>query len=47
MFDPLDQLLALTSSCELLFQLMTPHQRLSCMADILLVLACPALEEHW
>jgi hypothetical protein len=47
MFDPLDQLLALTSGCELLFQLMTPHQQLSCMADILLVLACPALEEHW
>jgi hypothetical protein len=44
MFDPLDQLVALSSSYELLFQLMTPHQQLSCMADILLVLACPALE---
>ena len=46
MFDPLEQLLALSSSYELLFQLMTPHQQLSCMADILLVLACPALEQH-
>jgi hypothetical protein len=46
MFDPLEQLVALSSSYELLFQLMTPHQQLSCMADILLVLACPALEEQ-
>jgi hypothetical protein len=48
MFDPLDQLVALSSSYELLFQLMTPHQQLSCMADILLVLACPALQaDRW
>jgi hypothetical protein len=47
MFDPLDQLVALSSSYELLFQLMTPHQQLSCMADILLVLACPTLDEKW
>jgi hypothetical protein len=47
MFDPLDQLVALSSSYELLFQLMTPHQQLSCMADILLVLACPALQKQW
>jgi hypothetical protein len=46
MFDPLEQLVALSSSHELLFQLMTPHQQLSCMADILLVLACPVLHEH-
>jgi hypothetical protein len=46
MFDPLEQLVALSSSYELLFQLMTPHQQLSCMAEILLVLACPALQEH-
>jgi hypothetical protein len=46
MFDPLEQLVALSSSYELLFQLMTPHQQLSCMADILLVLACPALQEQ-
>jgi hypothetical protein len=45
MFDPLDQLLALSSSYELLFQLMSPHQQLSCMADILLLLACPLLGE--
>jgi hypothetical protein len=43
--DPLEQLVALSSSYELLFQLMTPHQQLSCMADILLVLACPALQD--
>jgi hypothetical protein len=47
MFDPLEQLLAVTRDCELLFQLMTPHQQLSCMADILVVLACPVLlQEH-
>jgi hypothetical protein len=46
MFDPLDQLLALNSSYELLFQLLTPHQQLSCMADVLLVLACPTLEDQ-
>jgi hypothetical protein len=46
MFDPLEQLVALSSSYEQLFQLMTPHQQLSCMADILLVLACPVLHEH-
>jgi hypothetical protein len=46
MFDPLEQLVVLSSSYELLFQLMTPHQQLSCMADILLVLACPALQEQ-
>ena len=46
MFDPLEQLVALSSSYELLFQLMIPHQQLSCMADILLVLACPALQEQ-
>jgi hypothetical protein len=45
MFDPLDQLVALSSSYELLFQLMTPHQQLSCMADILLVLVCPVLDD--
>jgi hypothetical protein len=47
MFDPLDQLLALNSSYELLFQLLTPHQQLSCMADVLLVLACPTLQDDW
>jgi hypothetical protein len=47
MYDPLDQLLALNSSYELLFQLMTPHQQLSCMADVLLVMACPTLQETW
>jgi hypothetical protein len=46
MFDPLEQLVALSSSYELLFQLMTPHQQLSCMANILLVLACPVLQEQ-
>jgi hypothetical protein len=46
MFDPLDQLLALNSSYELLFQLMTPHQQLSCMADVLTVLACPVLQDQ-
>jgi hypothetical protein len=46
MFDPLAQLVALSSSYELLFQLMTPHQQLSCMADILLVLACPFLDHQ-
>ena len=46
MFDPLEQLVALSSSYELLFQLMTPHQQLSCMADILLVLACPVLQDQ-
>jgi len=48
MFDPLDQLVQLNSSYELLFQLLTPHQQLSCMADILLVLSCPALAgQRW
>jgi hypothetical protein len=47
MYDPLDQLLALNSSYELLFQLMTPHQQLSCMADVLTVLACPVLQHKW
>jgi hypothetical protein len=47
MYDPLDQLLALNSSYELLFQLMTPHQQLSCMADVLLVMACPTLQGKW
>jgi hypothetical protein len=46
MFDPLNQLLALNSSYELLFQLMTPHQQLSCMADVLTVLACPVLQDQ-
>lgn len=46
MFDPLEQLVAISSSYELLFQLMTPHQQLSCMANILLVLACPVLQEQ-
>ena len=46
MFDPLAQLVALSSSYELLFQLMTPHQQLSCMADILLVLPCPFLDHQ-
>jgi hypothetical protein len=40
-------LLALNSSYELLFQLMTPHQQLSCMADVLLVMACPTLQGKW
>jgi hypothetical protein len=46
MFDPLEELVALSSSYELVFQLMTPHQQLSCMADILLVLACPVLQDQ-
>lgn len=41
--DPLEQLLALTQDCELLFQLLTPHQQLTCMADIVAGLSCPAL----
>lgn len=47
MFAPLDQLLQLSSNYELLFQLLTPHQQLSCMADILLLLACPVLGDDW
>jgi hypothetical protein len=31
----------LARDCELLFRLMAPQQQLACMADILLVLACP------
>jgi len=46
MFDPLDQLVQLNSSYELLFQLLTPHEQLSCMEDILMMLACPDLAQH-
>jgi hypothetical protein len=45
MHNPLDVLLQLTAGCELLFQLLSPHQQLSCMADILMVLSCPTLEK--
>lgn len=43
MYSPPDVLLSVISGCELLFRLLTPHQQLEAMSEIVATLSSPAL----
>lgn len=43
MYSPPEVLLSVVSGCELLFRLLTPHQQLEAMSEIVVTLSSPAL----